>query len=179
MIEEFKGDYAYLSNFWPWYSRKHVGDPIVIVYEGIPYPSVEHAFQANKTLDKSLRIEISKAVNPGAAKMMGRNLRLRPGWDDFRITLMESLLNIKFFGEEKWSEELLEKLLSTYPQKLQEGNHWGDTFWGRVPGANGTWVGENNLGKLLMKLRNEIWSVFHEPEPAPWFDNEGYHGFEK
>ena len=34
---------------------------------------------------------------------------------------------------------------------LIEGNTWGDTFWGQVDGK-----GENKLGKLLMKIRDEL-----------------------
>lgn len=34
---------------------------------------------------------------------------------------------------------------------LIEGNDWGDTFWGMVDGE-----GENNLGKILMRVREEI-----------------------
>jgi len=34
------------------------------------------------------------------------------------------------------------KLLSTGNCEIQEGNYWGDTFWGVCKGK-----GENNLGK--------------------------------
>ncbi len=34
---------------------------------------------------------------------------------------------------------------------LIEGNTWRDTFWGIYEGK-----GENNLGKLLMKIREEL-----------------------
>ena len=43
------------------------------------------------------------------------------------------------------------KLLDTYPAELIEGNTWGDTYWGVCNGA-----GKNMLGKLLMKLRDEM-----------------------
>ncbi len=41
------------------------------------------------------------------------------------------------------------KLLS--PEELVEGNWWNDTFWGVCNGE-----GQNNLGKILMKIRKEI-----------------------
>ena len=47
--------------------------------------------------------------------------------------------------------ELREALLNTDNAKLIEGNWWGDKFWGICNG-----VGENNLGKLLMEVRDEI-----------------------
>ena len=34
---------------------------------------------------------------------------------------------------------------------LIEGNEWGDTFWGTCDG-----IGENHLGKILMRIRNEM-----------------------
>lgn len=36
-------------------------------------------------------------------------------------------------------------------RELIEGNTWGDTFWGVCRGK-----GENNLGKILMRLRSEL-----------------------
>ena len=47
--------------------------------------------------------------------------------------------------------ELREQLLSTGDQELVEGNWWRDFYWGVCNG-----VGDNNLGKLLMKIRDDI-----------------------
>lgn len=41
-ITSFKDKYRWLSNFWP----------AQIEFEGIKYPSVEHAYVASKTLDR-------------------------------------------------------------------------------------------------------------------------------
>ena len=46
MINEFQGDYRFLSNF----------HPAEVEMDGIKYPSVEHAYQAAKSLDKDERI---------------------------------------------------------------------------------------------------------------------------
>jgi len=43
---------------------------------------------------------------------------------------------------------LLGSLLATGTEELIEGNKHNDTFWGVCAG-----VGENNLGKLLMRVR--------------------------
>ena len=45
----------------------------------------------------------------------------------------------------------LEKLLATGDEHLEEGNTWGDTTWGTVNG-----IGENRLGRILMKVRKEL-----------------------
>ena len=47
--------------------------------------------------------------------------------------------------------DLKEKLLATGDEYLEEGNTWGDTIWGTVDG-----VGENRLGKILMRVRDEL-----------------------
>ena len=49
------------------------------------------------------------------------------------------------------NEDLKRKLLATENECLIEGNTWGDRFWGKVNG-----VGENHLGQILMKIRDEL-----------------------
>ena len=44
-----------------------------------------------------------------------------------------------------------QKLLKTGNQELVEGNTWNDTYWGRCKGR-----GSNHLGKILMRIREEI-----------------------
>lgn len=134
MIDEFANEHAFLSNFHP--------SPVVMY--GQIYPTVEHAFQAAKTLDMARREEIRLAPTPGRAKRLGRRVELRPDWDTFRLEAMETLLQRKFADP-----YLRERLAETWPHKLVEGNYWGDRFWGVCGGE-----GENHLGRLLMKIRD-------------------------
>ena len=60
---------------------------------------------------------------------------------------MESILRVKFSDD-----KLKNKLIDTYPAELIEGNTWNDKFWGVDINTS---IGENNLGKILMKLRDE------------------------
>ena len=60
---------------------------------------------------------------------------------------MEDICRAKFTQ----NEELKKKLIDTGDATLIEGNTWNDTFWGVCNG-----VGENNLGKILMKIREEL-----------------------
>lgn len=48
--------------------------------------------------------------------------------------------------------ELRKKLDSTKGYELIEGNSWGDRFWGQSPLG----TGKNELGKLLMSIRDDI-----------------------
>lgn len=66
-IDSFSGEYDFLSNF---YSQE-------ITYDGIKYPTNEHAFQAAKTLDLAKRQAIAKLATPGQAKRAGRKVLLR------------------------------------------------------------------------------------------------------
>jgi ribA/ribD-fused uncharacterized protein len=136
MIGPFKNEYEFLSNFYP----------SVIFYNGFIYPTVEHAFQASKTMDYDLRLKVSVADTPGKAKRIGRIIKLRPFWTDIKIGIMADLVAKKFA-----IHELRMKLLETGNEELVEKKWWNDIFWGVC-----NEVGENNLGKILMNTRNNI-----------------------
>lgn len=135
-IDSFSGEHEFLSNFM--HSE--------IEYEGGTYPTVEHAFQAAKTLDKEERKGVREKKTPGQAKRAGRKVKLRPHWDNMKCMVMHNLLVKKFENE-----YLREKLLATGDAELIEGNTWGDKFWGVCKGE-----GENNLGRILMKVREKL-----------------------
>lgn len=136
-ISEFQGPYRFLSNFWP----------ATVEFEGISYPTVEHAYQSAKTLDRAERRRIAAMATPGEAKSAGRSFPLRPDWETIKFVVMEQCVRYKFTHH----PELREQLLATGDAILEEGNAWGDRIWGVYQG-----VGENHLGKLLMQLRSEL-----------------------
>lgn len=138
MIDRFVDRYRFLSNFYP--CAVTLGDE--------EYPSVEHAYQAAKTLDLPKRRMIRRAINAATAKKLGRNLvPLRPDWGTVKLEVMERLVREKFTRH----QNLGNLLLLTGTEELIEGNHWGDTFWGVCKGK-----GENHLGKILMRVREEL-----------------------
>jgi N-glycosidase YbiA len=134
-IDSFSGRYRFLSNFFP----------CSVEYEGMPYPSTEHAYQAAKTTSSGLRFVLFTHGTPGEAKKRGRGVPLRPDWEQIKLSVMLELLRKKFSNP-----ELRDMLLATGDAELIEGNTWGDRFWGVCNG-----VGENHLGKLLMQVREE------------------------
>lgn len=136
MIDTFDGKYQFLSNFY---------DSPILYFDGLTYPTVEHCFQAQKTLDLSARYDIVLLDTPGKAKRAGRQVALRSDWEDIKLSIMERCLRLKFSDP-----ELAQMLLDTGDEELVEGNWWHDTYWGVCQGE-----GENNLGKLLMKIRDE------------------------
>lgn len=136
-INSFQGDYRFLSNFWP----------APVTFEGVFYPTVEHAFQAAKTLNLRIRAEIRDCKTAADAKRLGRRASLRPDWEAVKLSVMESLVRQKFAP----NTELAESLLATGNAVLIEGNTWGDCFWGVCRGE-----GENRLGQILMQVRAEL-----------------------
>lgn len=143
-IGKFNGEYEFLSNF-------SASDLIEIAEDGtvITYPTVEHAFQAAKSLDIKTRVRISKETTPRNAKRAGKKngyVVLRPDWEAVKEDVMLRLLRQKFYNR-----ELRDKLLATGEAELVEGNYWGDDYWGVC-----TKRGKNRLGVLLMQVRDEI-----------------------
>lgn len=134
-ISEFRGQYRFLSNFYL--------SPIS--YEGLGFKTVEHAYQAAKTIDTKKKLVIANCITASKAKTKGKMLNLRPDWLTVRLPIMEELVGLKFN-----IPELRAMLLATGRAELVEGNWWGDVFWGVCRGT-----GENHLGKILMKIREE------------------------
>lgn len=140
-ITSFTGPNSFLSNF----------HPCDVVFEGKIYKSAEHAYVAAKTLDLEVRNYIASLQSPGQAKRAGRTIELREGWDDIKVHVMRSILESKFSDY-----YLRERLDATRGYLLVEGNTWGDRFWGQCPIG----VGRNELGKLLMAIRDDVTRMF-------------------
>lgn len=136
VIDSFRGEYFFLSNFCE----------VPVMYDGITYLNNEAAFQAQKTLNKEQRLDFAM-LNPSQAKKKGRRVSLRPDWEEIKINVMYEICKAKFTQ----NENLKRSLLNTGNAELIEGNNWGDKIWGQVNG-----IGENNLGKILMKIREEL-----------------------
>ncbi|MEL7222830.1 MAG: NADAR family protein [Bacteroidota bacterium] len=139
MINEFKGKYSWLSNF----------APCEIEYNGRQFASVEHAYMSAKSEDSEWIAFCADASNsPGKVKRKSKKIVLREDWGAIKVEVMRQLLQKKFSQQ---PYKIL--LLNTDDLYIQEGNRWGDTFWGVDLKTN---VGENNLGKLIMAIREEL-----------------------
>lgn len=138
----FDGGYSWLSNFHECevaFMIAHKGAVDELVFD-----STESAFQAMKCPSRAKEFV---GLNPSQAKKLGRKVELRPDWEHFKIEAMRMCLVNKF----GYNDELADKLLATGDRDLVEGNYWNDEFWGV------SWKGgQNNLGKLLMEVREGI-----------------------
>ena len=144
IIDKFDGEYAFLSNFYP---SKILYDECERWYT----PTVEHAFQASKTLSMEEEIDILASSTPGQAKRLGRVCYLRKDWEEAKDDVMYKFLQRKFA-----IPELRDKLLATGDATLIEGNTWHDNYWGSCSCNKCKGRGKNKLGELLMKIREEL-----------------------
>ena len=146
MIERFRGEYRWLSNFWP----------APVEWDGLRYPTVEHAYQAAKTEDPWERQEILHASTPGKAKRLGQKVTMHPEWDKIKSLVMYELLQQKFAS----GSGLAQKLLDTGDQRIYEGNTWHDNYWGWCfcdsCKTRRTAKPRNVLGNILMRIREEL-----------------------
>lgn len=141
MIRKFRGEYAWLSNFYP--SPITIGDTY--------YPTVEHYYQANKATTITDFNKIRSCTTPGQAKRAGSGVKLREDWDSVKVYLMRRGLDAKF-----QNPSLKKKLLDTGCVQLIEGNYWHDNYWGSCYCPKCGDRGKNILGRLLMLVRASL-----------------------
>ena len=142
MINRFEGKYSFLSNFY----QSTISDG------NLMFPTVEHLFQAAKTTDMAEYEKIACARTPNEAKYLGRHVALRKDWEEVKEQVMYKALVEKFS-----IPELRRSLLATGDEELIEGNVWHDNTWGNCTCERCRNIeGQNKLGKLLMKIREEI-----------------------
>ena len=138
MIKEFKDEYRWLSNFVP----------AKITLGKRTFASVEHAYQSEKSDDPDWKTYCTLETNPAVVKRQAKNVILRKNWDEMRDHIMIDCL-IQKFSQEPYKQLLLD----TKNEEIQEGNYWGDDYWG----VNlKTGKGQNKLGKIIMRIRNDI-----------------------
>lgn len=171
------GEYKELGNF------HLLSKPIYV--QGHPCPSLEHAYHAYKYIYESASpesLDYAKAImaagTPYQSKLLGNRrtsgrfgwekvidsviasyprAKIDPAWDTRKLAVMEMLLKEKFC-----SDPVLAKILvSTGTREIQEASPY-DSFWGM--GRDGK--GSNHLGKLLMKLREQLAVGFDAESPV-------------
>lgn len=151
MIDSFRGEYRFLSNFGP--GQIELGKEV--------YLTSEHLYQALKTLDPKEQKFVRIAPTPGEAKRRGKKITLREDWDEVKDDIMRMVLDLKF----SQNPDLRRKLLATGDQELIESNIWGDVYWGVCFGS-----GQNKLGLLLQETRaNAALPPMSESEQRDFF----------
>lgn len=139
----FSGKEDFLSNFYP----------CPVTYNGWTFKTAEAAFQAQKEPTEEHLKKLSELETGNQAKAYGgkkaKKMKPRPDWDEVRFGIMEEIVRAKFTQ----NPELAQKLIETGNLELQERrNVFVDKTWG----MNSKGEGQNKLGIILMKLREEL-----------------------
>jgi len=133
-----------------------------VMHNGIVYKTCEALFQSLRfQAYPNIQDKIQQCKSPMGAKMIARKNRalLNRGekWDEAPedLDLMRECLKLKL----EQHPELKEKLIITGDATIIEDCSTHDResarFWGMVF-KDGQWLGENNLGKLWMELREDL-----------------------
>lgn len=155
-IDQFikKYDTWYLSNMYP----------VSIKYDGLVYQTAEACFQAQKFKSEERVLFTNLVANGNRDDALGKLAKRLGGkdgirclskeeqekWNAKRIEVMEDIVREKFLQH----PDLKEKLLLTGDKELVEGRNFRpDYFWGKKLSTN---EGENHLGIILMKIREEF-----------------------
>ncbi len=143
--------FRYLSHFWP--------SPFAL--DGASWPTVEHYYQCQKSLDPDYQAAIRAAETPGQAKRLAASpdrprrhskqswfrktgTLPRPDWDDVKLDIMRRADRAKYAQ----NPDLAALLRATGNAELIEDSH-SETFWGI--GEDGD--GPNWAGRVLMEVR--------------------------
>lgn len=161
-VRRFLGADRYLSNMY--YAAVAWGDAVTPLRL---WPLNELPYVLAKTLSPETRAagtELFRRVEeakPGAGaaaiNRWGKELVLRPDWDRAKDAVMLALVRDKFAR----NAELKALLFATGNGLIEEGNDWGDLYWGvALRGNPGRGIkpgdGQNKLGRILMRVRDEL-----------------------
>lgn len=138
-IKGFFGEYRFLSNFWP--AKVFLND--------VEYSSVELAYQAAKWKieDREYFKTCTELESIEYNREYESNGYTDEDWNIKKNEVMFDLLRQKF--NKDLNLENYKKLQETGGKYLEELNWWEDIYWGK----NKAGVGQNMLGVMLMKVR--------------------------
>ena len=137
VIDSFIGEYDFLNNRFR----------CSFEWQGIRYDNAEAAFQASKCTDEAERRYFSK-LSADKATIKGTRLNPYSGWNEQKLDIMQSIILAKFVQ----NQSLMIRLIDTGNRVIINGNNKHETYWGVDLYS---WKGENNLGKILMKIRDK------------------------
>ncbi len=134
-----KGEYGYLANYSPHGFWKN----------GIYYKTAEHYYQSEKFNDRKIKQRIIDAATPNEAAAIGRDrsLERRSYFRDMKVRIMYQGVLEKF----RQNGDIRNKLIRTKDDDIKELTE-KESYWGVGPELDG----ENNYGKILIKVRDAV-----------------------
>ena len=139
IIDNFNNNFSFLNNSY----RSEV------YYDGKIYPCVFNAFQAARTKNDFFKKLLQKNQTPEKIYEIAIQINNPPEWNLKRLLIMEKLIRDKFIR----NKNLKKLLIDTNNRELK--NSFGiktnsNLFWGIYQDE-----GENHLGKILMRVRED------------------------
>lgn len=134
----YEGPWDFLSN----------ASSFAVEWQGHLCSTSEHAYQAERFLDKALRQRICEARSVHDAKKIAQSerSRIRGDWIFIKVGIMEQILRAKL----EQHPHIRERLIGSGDVEIIK-HSMEDPFWGIGPDQNG----KNHLGKIWMNLREE------------------------
>lgn len=142
-------DYIYFSSKVENYQMFSNFHPCKVEYKGKVFGSSEAAFQAEKCWE---RVDEFTSIDVAASKQLGKKVKLRPDWDEVKDQIMYDVCLAKF----SQNPNLRKILTMTGEAVLVEKTVWHDQYWGICICSKCKGTGRNQLGKTLMKVREEL-----------------------
>ena len=122
-----------------------------VEWNGYLYSSLEEAYQAASFMGSSEELveKVKKSHSADEAQRIAYANRdkQRKDWNEVKLSIMEELLRLKIEQNPYVKNKLLQPENYTIVEDSPK-----DSFWGWGPNRDG----ENQLGKLWMKLREEL-----------------------
>ena len=122
-----------------------------VLYKGTLYSSVEEAYQAlgfaESAPEIAEKIKNSYSAHEAQKIAYANKEKRQENWDDIKLGVMEELLRLKIEQNPYVKKKLLDTKDYTIVEDSPKDSYWG---WGEDR------TGKNNLGKLWMKLREEL-----------------------
>lgn len=149
IVRDADGEFGGLSN-------RSLAFPVCV--NDARLPTAEHLFHVLKFRHPLIQRALVNLREPASCKTfaISRDLRsgVREDWDDVKLEVMDFCVRTKLLTN--WVQ--FGKLLRATVGKEILMVSGSDNYWGMVKNKDGQFDGENQLGLLLMKLRDEFLS---------------------
>ena len=119
-------------------------------WNGYDWMTSEHAYHSEKFINNPKIIEQlkqSRSAHDAMVIAYANKNKYRDDWDEIKLDIMKSILTAKV----EQHPYVKKKLLESGDKELIE-NSWRDDFWGWGQNKDG----QNHLGKIWMKVREEF-----------------------
>lgn len=122
----------------------------MLEWKGLVFPTSEHAYHWEKFVgNPEIQHKIITARSAHDSLKIAHEYRQQyiANWDDIKLDVMTDICRAKL----QQHPYVMKKLMQTSGRPIIEDS-WRDDYWGWGPNQDGN----NHLGKIWMKLRDEI-----------------------